>query len=118
MAGNVNGAASNYNDGTNTLTIAADFASGTLTDTEVAAGIQAINGAGSTFTAVAAPGGTNLAAADVGTYATGTGIVYGTSGRDAGSHAFSVVADTAGRETRTETTLELNRTQRLDVVVK
>jgi flagellin len=96
VAGGVNGAASNYNDGTNTLTIAADFASTTLTDTEVAAGIQAINGAGTTFTAVASPGGQNLAAADIGSYSTGSGIVYTVSGRDAGSHAFTVTADTAG----------------------
>jgi flagellin len=85
-----------YDDNTNTLTVNADFASGTLTNTEIATAIQAFGGAGVNFTATAAPANTNLAAGDTGTYATGTGIVYGTSGRDAGSHAFTVVADTAG----------------------
>jgi flagellin len=92
VAGGVNGAASSYSDATNTLTIAANFASGTVTDTEVAAGIQAINGAGSTFTAVAAPGATNLAAADIGTYTP----TYSTVGRDAGSSEIEITADTAG----------------------
>ncbi|MEX2317331.1 MAG: flagellin [Pirellulales bacterium] len=92
VAGGVNAAASGYVDATNTLTIAANFASGTVTDTEVAAGIQAINGASSTFTAVAAPGATNLAAADIGTYVP----TYTTDGRDAGSSTIEVTADTAG----------------------
>ncbi len=95
VAGDVNAAASGYVDATNTLTIAADFASGTLTDTEVAAGIAAING-GANFSAVASPGATNLVAADVGTYTDGAGLTYTVSGRDAGSHSFTVRADTAG----------------------
>jgi flagellin len=97
-AGGVNtaGGATFYTDATNTLTIAADFASGTVTDTEIAAGIQQVGGAGVNFTAVAAPGGANLAAADVGTYAAGSGINYTTTGRDAGTLGFEVQADTAG----------------------
>ena len=41
-----------YDDGTNTLTITADFTSGTLTNTEVANAITAFNG-GLDFTAAA-----------------------------------------------------------------
>jgi flagellin len=92
VGGGINGAASSYDDGTNTLTIAGDFAVGTLTDTEVAAGIQAINGASSTFTASAAPGGTNLDPLDTGTYTP----TYTTTGRDAGSTTIEITADTAG----------------------
>ncbi len=96
VANGVNAAASNYNDVTNTLTIAANFAGGTLTDTAVAAGIQAIGGAGVNFTATANPGATNLVAGDAGSYTTGAGLNYTTNGRDAGSTTFSVTADTAG----------------------
>jgi flagellin len=97
VAGGVNGAASAYVDGTNTLTLAGDFTSGTLTNTEVAAGIQAVGGASSTFTAAAiGAANSNLLAGDVGTYASGTGIVYTTTGRDAGSAGFRVQADAAG----------------------
>jgi len=77
----------------NTLTVNADFASGTLTNTEVASAIQAFNG-GADFTAVATgTAGTNLAAGD-----TNAGItpVYSTAGRDAGSTVFAVTADTVG----------------------
>jgi flagellin len=84
-----------YVDATNTLTVNANFASGTVTDTEVAAAIQA-SGGGLDFTAVAAPGGANLATADIGTYASGSGINYTTTGRDIGSLGFEVQADTAG----------------------
>jgi hypothetical protein len=92
--GDVNSVA--YDDNTNTLTVNADFASGTLTNTQVAAAIEAFGGAGVNFTAIAAPANTSLAAGDEGTYATGAGITYTTTGRDAGNHAFTVRADTAG----------------------
>jgi flagellin len=96
-ASGVNAAASSYDDNTNTITLAGDFTSGTLTNTEVAAGIQAIGGAGVNFTAVATGGaGQNLVVGDVGTYSSGSGITYTTTGRDAGSHGFRVSADTAG----------------------
>jgi hypothetical protein len=93
-AGGVNSVA--YDDNTNTLAVNADFASGTVTNTEVAAAIEAFGGAGVNFTALAAPANTDLAAGDVGTYATGSGITYTTTGRDAGSHDFTVRADAAG----------------------
>jgi flagellin len=98
VAGGVNtaGGATFYTDATNTLTLAGDFLSGTLTNTEVAAGIQQIGGAGVNFTAVATGVAGNLAAGDVGTYTSGAGINYTTTGRDAGSHGFEVQADTAG----------------------
>jgi len=97
VAGDVNAAATNYNAGTKTITVAADFNSGTLTNAEVATGIQNINGASSTFTAAATGGAGNLVAGDVGTYTTANGgVVYNTTGRDAGSTGFRVTADTAG----------------------
>lgn len=92
-AGAVNAAASSYDDTTNTITLAGDFASGTLTNTEVAAGIQALGGAGVNFTAAAiGAANTNLVAADAGA---GT-VTYTTNGRDAGSNTFTVLADQAG----------------------
>ena len=75
------------------LTVNADFASGTLTNTEVATAIQAFNG-GADFTAAATGGaGVNLAAGDV---ATGVAPTYTTTGRNVGSTAFTVTADAAG----------------------
>jgi flagellin len=82
------------------LTVNGDFASGTLTNTEVAAAIQAFNG-GADFTAAATGGaGVNLAAADV---ATGVAPTYSTTGRDVGSTAFTVTADAAGTAANTKT---------------
>ena len=76
-----------------TLTVNGDFTSGTLTNTEVAAAIQA-SAAGANFTATATgTASTNLVAADVNA---GTTPVYSTTGRNAGSTTFAVTADTAG----------------------
>jgi flagellin len=94
VAGGVNGAATLYNDTTNTLTIAANFASGTVTDTEVKTVVDAING-GNNFV-VTGNSGANLAAADVGTYSSGSGIVYTTTGRDAGDADILVTSTIAG----------------------
>ena len=76
----------------NTLTVTADFTGG-VTNTEVAAAIQA-SAAGANFTA-AATGAANtaLVAGDANAGITPT---YTTNGRNAGSTVFSVTADTAG----------------------
>lgn len=94
VAGGVNAAATLYDDTTNTLTIAANFASGTVTDTEVKTVVDAING-GNNFV-VTGNTGANLAAADVGTYSSGSGIAYSTAGRDAGSSVITITSATAG----------------------
>jgi flagellin len=89
VASGVNAAASSYNAGTNTITLAANFASGTLTSAEVAAGIAALDG-GTAFTAT---GGTanNLVAGDVGTYSN-----VATGGRAASTENITVTGAVAG----------------------
>jgi flagellin len=75
------------------ITVNGDFASGTLTNTEVAAAIQASNG-GADFTAAETGGANvNLAAGDT---AAGVAPNYTTTGRNVGSTTFSVTADAAG----------------------
>jgi flagellin len=82
------------------LTVTADFSSGTLTNTEVAAAIQA-SAAGADFTAAASGGANvNLAAGDA---TTGAAPIYSTTGRNAGSTAFTVTADAAGTAANTKT---------------
>jgi flagellin len=74
-----------------TLTIAADLTGG-VTNTAIAAAIQASNG-GADFTATATgTANTALAAGDAGNYTP----TYTANGRDAGSATFAVTADAAG----------------------
>ncbi len=81
-----------YVDGTNTLTVTADFTGG-VTNTEVAAAIAASNG-GADFAAVATgTANTALVAGDANAGITPTYLV---AGRDAGSTTFTVTADAAG----------------------
>jgi flagellin len=83
-----------------TLTVNGDFSSGTLTNTEVAAAIQA-SAAGANFTAAATGGANvNLVAADVNV---GTTPTYSTTGRNIGSTAFTVTADAGGTAANTKT---------------
>jgi flagellin len=89
-SGNVNTVT--YDSNALTLTIDADFTGG-VTNTEIAAAIQASNG-GADFTA-AATGGANVAL-QAGDDNAGILPTYTTNGRDAGSTTFSVIADTAG----------------------
>jgi flagellin len=87
------GAVNSVTFSSGTLTVNGDFTSGTLTNTEVAAAIQA-SAAGANFTAAATgTANTNLVAADVNA---GITPVYTTNGRSVGSTTFSVTSDTVG----------------------
>jgi flagellin len=97
-AGAVNAAASNYNAGTNVITLAGDFASGTLTSAEVGAGIAALDG-GTAFTATGGSA-TNLVAGDATTYAD-----VATGGRAASTETIAVVGATAGTSGNVSITL-------------
>lgn len=93
-AGGVNAAATTYNAGSNTITVAADFNSGTLTSAEVQAGIAAIGG-GLDFSASGGTAG-NLVAADVGSYSN-----VATGGRNASSEVITLtgIAGAGGNAT-------------------
>jgi flagellin len=81
-----------YDDNTNTLTITADFTSGTLTNTELAAAVQASNGGLDFTSAEIGAINTNVVAGD----AAAPTETYTTAGRDAGSNTFSVTSTEAG----------------------